>query len=334
MLNKLAVLGAGSWGTVLAYLFSRRASQVSLWSRASPAAEALRASRENARYLPGVRLPSNVHPTSDLLEAVRDAAVVVLAVPSFAVEETCQQARSVLPKEALILSGAKGLESSGHRISQIVESVIPGVGLRLVVLSGPNLAREMAAEMPTATVVASHNPSASIKVQEALCLPQFRIYTNPDVIGVELGGALKNIVAIAAGITDGLGYGENTKAALMSRGLHEIRRLGRALGALDATFSGLSGIGDLYATCASNKSRNHRVGFELGRGRKLPEILEEVDQVAEGVQTTQAALVLARREQVEMPIARALETVLFHGADPRETVNSLMSRAPSAEIDL
>ncbi|HET6382208.1 MAG TPA: NAD(P)H-dependent glycerol-3-phosphate dehydrogenase [Armatimonadota bacterium] len=330
--GSLAVLGSGSWGTVLACLFSRRARRVTLWSRSSDSARSIQQTRANDRYLPGFRLPDNIEVTADLCRATTEASIIVIATPSFAVGETCGQIASYIGPDTLVISGAKGLESStGRRMSEVVEACIPGVGDRLVALSGPNLAREMVADMPTATVVASRTPGPARQIQASLSLPRLRIYTNPDVVGVELGGALKNIVAIAAGITDGLGYGENTKAALMSRGLTEIRRLGRALGAVDATFSGLSGIGDLYATCASNKSRNHKVGFELGRGRKLSEILESMDQISEGVLTTDAALLLASQTGVEMPITRGLHQILFENASPREIVSALMARAHTSE---
>ena len=335
MLSSLAVLGAGSWGTALAYLFSRRAEQVRLWARSSEAAAAMQGSRTNTRYLPGVILPNNVECTDSLEEALHDSDIVILAVPSFAVEQTSLQMASLLPQRARLVSGSKGLESTtGKRLLEVVEGAVPGIRNRLSVLSGPNLAREAAAGMPTATVVAAYDPAVATAVQAALSLPQFRIYTNPDVIGVELGGALKNIIAIAAGITDGLAYGENTKAALVSRGLTEIRRLGRSLGAHDATFSGLSGIGDLYATCASSQSRNHRVGFELGQGKSLNEILKGMDQIAEGVPTIQAALLLASRTGVEMPITQCLHEVIFRGASPRRSVSALMARSHSSELDL
>lgn len=332
MVDNLAILGAGSWGTALAYLFSRRAKRVHLWARSQEASREVQRVRHNERYLPGIRLPDQVFCTSELSGAVSGAEIVILAVPSFAIEETSCLLEPHLAASSVVLSAAKGLDcETGRRLSELVEAVVPQARDRLAVLSGPNLAREAAAGMPTATVVAAHVPSVADQIQEALSLPEFRIYTNLDVVGVELGGALKNVIAIAAGITDGLGYGENTKAALVSRGLSEMRRLGRALGAMEATFSGLSGIGDLYATCASSQSRNHRVGFELGQGKSLSDILEGMDQTAEGVPTTRAALALADSTGVEMPITRGLAAVLFQGLGARQSVGDLMTRAFSCE---
>ncbi|MDQ2730740.1 MAG: NAD(P)-dependent glycerol-3-phosphate dehydrogenase [Armatimonadota bacterium] len=334
MLDRMAVLGAGSWGTALAYLFSRRCGRVRLWARSDHMSLTIQESRRNDRYLPGITLPAEVTCGCDMAWAVDSADIVILAVPSFAIEATSRMLQPRLPPEAIVLSGAKGLESAtGRRLSQVVEDAIPGVRDRLAVLSGPNLAGEAAAGQPTATVVAAFQEGVGRRIQDELSLPQFRIYRNPDVIGVELGGALKNIVAIAAGIIDGLGHGENTKAALVSRGLNEIRRLGRSLGAADATFSGLSGIGDLYATCASSQSRNHRVGVELGRGSRLNEILQGMDQTAEGVPTIQAALLLAATSGVEMPITHCLHSVVFENADPRQSLEALMARATSCEND-
>lgn len=334
MLNRMAVLGAGSWGTALAYLFSRQCGTVRLWSRSEEMSRIIGQTHRNDRYLPGISLPAKVSCGCEMGWAVEDAEIVILAVPSFAIEETSGMLRPLLPPSALVLSGAKGLESAtGRRLSQVVEDAIPGVRDRLAVLSGPNLAGEAAAGQPTATVVAAHQECVGRIIQDGLSLPQFRIYRNPDVVGVELGGALKNIIAIAAGIIDGLNFGENTKAALVSRGLNEMRRLGRSLGAEDATFSGLSGIGDLYATCASSQSRNHRVGVELGRGSRLKDILQGMDQTAEGVPTIQAALLLAGSTGVEMPITRCLHSVVFGNADPRESVEALMARATSCESD-
>lgn len=331
----IAIIGAGSWGTALSGALGQAGWRVRLWSRRAEIAEAIRRSRHNPDYLPEFELPPSVEATTDLGEAVADAAMVVLAVPSQGMGETCERLRPHLPGDGGIVSAAKGLEhETGRRLSVVIgERLGEGAGGPIAVLSGPNLASEVAAGVATASVAACADAAFASAVQAALSTPRFRVYTNSDVLGVELGGALKNIIAIGAGISDGLGFGDNTKAALLTRGLAEITRLGVALGARGETFRGLSGMGDMVATCASSKSRNHLVGRELAKGRKLADILAGMTQIAEGVETARAARRLAEATQVPMPIAEAVHAVLFEGMGPREAVKSLMTRAWRDELE-
>lgn len=331
---RIAVLGAGSWGTALAALLAANGHAIQLWARDPALASALRTHRENRRYLPDIALPEAVVPTADLSAALEQAAVVVFAVPSSAVREVAQETAPSLPPVALLISAAKGLEDhTGLRVSQVLEAVIPGAEARCVVVSGPNLAVEVARGIPTAGVAASTNPEAARAAQRLfLRQPSFRVYTGSDVIGVELGGAIKNVIAIGAGVSDGLGFGDNSKAALMTRGLAEAIRLGAAQGAQTATFLGLSGVGDLMATGASRLSRNYRVGFALGQGRDLPAILVELGQVAEGVPTTRALCDLAARSGVEMPLCAALHAVLFEDRAAPDVIRELLLRPPKEEV--
>jgi glycerol-3-phosphate dehydrogenase (NAD(P)+) len=331
------VLGSGSWGTALAALLAENGHTVHLWAREPELAAALASTRENRRYLPGIPLPTAVTPTADLPAALVGAEIVVFAVPSGAVRAVAQNSRPHIASDALLLSAAKGLEDpTGLRMSQVLAETIPGAASRVVVLSGPNLAVEIARKLPTASVAASANPEAAREIQFAFSrqpVPTFRVYTGRDVIGVELGGAIKNAIAIAAGISDGLGYGDNSKAALVTRGLSETIRLGRAQGADPATFLGLSGVGDLMATTASRLSRNYRVGYALGQGRSLEAILAELGQVAEGVPTTHALCDLAARSGVEMPLCLALRAVLFDRRPALELLRELMLRPLREECE-
>ena len=329
----IAVIGAGSWGTALSMMLADAGWRVRLWARRSETAEAIQRDRRNPRYLSAFTLPDPVTATSDLAEAVAGAGMVVLAVPSEGISETCRRLAACLVPAQGLVSTAKGLEhGTGRRLSEVVAAALPGN--RLAVLSGPNLAPEVAAGVATASVAACENAPFAAEVQATFSTPRFRVYTNQDVLGVELGGALKNIIAIGAGVSDGLGFGENTKAALMTRGLTEITRLGVALGARTETFRGLSGMGDLIATCAGQKSRNHYVGHALAQGRPLPDILAEMrGQVAEGVETTRAARQLSQQTGVELPIAAAVYAILFEGVAPREAVQGLMTRAWRDELE-
>lgn len=327
--HRIAVLGAGSWGTALAWLLAEGGNPVTLWGRDATLVAAIERARENIRYLPGVPLPANVTATADLATALAAADAVVLAVPAQAVRAVMTQARDRLPPRAGVLVAAKGLEvSTGLRLTEVVAATgPPGILARTAVMSGPNLAGEIVRRMPTVTVVASANPRWARAFQATLAAPFFRVYLNPDVTGVELGGALKNPIALAAGISDGLGFGQNTKAALLTRGLAEMTRLGVAAGAQAATFAGLSGLGDLVATAHSPLSRNYRLGLALGRGQPLATALADLGHVAEGVPTTEAACRLAERLGVEIPITAELRRVLFEGRSPREAVIALMTRA-------
>ncbi|HHW13493.1 MAG TPA: NAD(P)H-dependent glycerol-3-phosphate dehydrogenase [Firmicutes bacterium] len=332
-MNKVAVLGAGGWGTALAALLVGQGRSTTLWGRSPALVEELRIKRENTPYLPGVTLPKELDLTSDLAAAVDGAEAVVLVVPAQAMRQVVQDLAGLLRSRPLVVSCAKGLERSSHlRMTQVIGELLPRESHRgIVALSGPNHAEEVGRRIPSATVVASADERAAEEAQALFMTPQFRVYTNADVIGVELGGALKNIIALAAGVSDGLGFGDNTKAALMTRGMAEIARLGLALGANPLTFAGLAGMGDLIATCTSLHSRNRAAGERIGRGESLEQILAGSRMVIEGVWTTTAALELAEACGVELPIAAGVRDVLFRGKDPREAVGELMERNPRAE---
>jgi len=327
----VAVLGAGSWGTALAHLIQNRGLSTRLWARSEESARSLTQAHENLKYLPGASL-ENVVISADL-EAVLDGATwVVSAVPSSALPELARRLRPLLPPFAILVNGTKGLHpESGLRPAQIwaTEAGLPAA--RYAALSGPNLAKEIVAGVQTATVVASHDDSTVRAAQQLFGTPTFRVYTNTDLVGVELGGALKNVVAIAAGMSDGLGFGDNSKAALITRAWHEMTRLAVALGARQTTLFGLSGIGDLFATCASPHSRNHSLGCRLARGESLNYAQHQLAQVAEGVHTTRAALQLATATGVELPVTEQIAAILFAGRDPRQAVTELMNRQGSSE---
>lgn len=331
---KICVLGAGSWGTALAALLAAAGHSVVLWDRSQERVEEISNTRVNSRFLPDVPIPEEVHPVADLQEAVQGRKIVVVAIPSqFVREVVAGIGPEVAGSEAIYVSTAKGIENKTlMRMSQVLIETIPNLDPdRVVALSGPSHAEEVARKIPTAVVAASASAETARRIQETFMTPFFRVYTHTDIVGVELGGALKNIIALAAGIGDGVGYGDNTKAALMTRGLVEITRLGVALGAERLTFAGLSGMGDLIVTCMSRHSRNRYVGEQIGRGRKLEEILQEMVMVAEGVRTTESAYELAERHHVEMPITREVYRVLFEGKSPRQAVYDLMTRRAKFE---
>jgi glycerol-3-phosphate dehydrogenase (NAD(P)+) len=323
----VGVLGAGSFGTCLALLCARKHS-VTIWARDGEIADAINRQHRNPRYLTHAALPENVRATCSLEEALHDRELVICAVPSHGVREVMQQASAFFPEEAILVSTVKGIESgTWMRMDQVFEDVLDPIHHpRLVFLSGPSFAREVAEGRPTAVTLACREEAYAISVQESLSCPWFRCYSATDVIGVELGGALKNVIAIAVGIGDGLGTGQNARAGLMTRGLREITRLGVAMGADPITFLGLAGMGDLVLTCTGDLSRNRTVGIELGRGRKLDEIVAGMSEVAEGVRTTGAAIELARRHGVEMPIAEAVHEVLEEKIAPEEAADRLMRR--------
>jgi glycerol-3-phosphate dehydrogenase (NAD(P)+) len=327
-LARIAVIGAGSWGTALAKVLGENGHHVTVWARRPELAATLASQHRSPDYLPGVVLPETLRFTANLAEATRDANFILLTTPSHGLREVLQHLRS-FSSTAVVISTVKGIETDTLlRMSQIITTLLAAP---VVVLSGPNLAVEVANQIPTATVVASDDFAAAKAVQEIFMNRYFRVYTDHDVIGVELGGALKNIIALAAGIVDGAGFGDNTKAALMTRGLVEITRLGVKLGADPMTFAGLSGMGDLFVTCMSRKSRNRHVGEEIGKGRKLQEILGEMTMVAEGVRTTQAAYRLAQQHGVEMPITSEIYQILFENKDAKQAVYALMTREAKRE---
>ncbi|HMB68826.1 MAG TPA: NAD(P)H-dependent glycerol-3-phosphate dehydrogenase [bacterium] len=324
-----AVAGAGSWGTALACLLARRGDVV-LWGRDAETMDKLQADRENARYLPGIRFPDSLRVTADLGEAA-DCGDVVLAVPTRAHAQVAQ-ALVACRRPAHVLSAAKGYEpGTGLRMSETLRREL-GEETPVTVLAGPSHAEEVAQGIPTTVVVASLSDDAAVFWQSALMQPTFRVYTNSDLVGVETAAALKNVIAIAAGICDGLGFGDNTKGALLTRGLTEIARLGEAMGARPETFAGLAGLGDLVTTCMSRHSRNRRVGELVGRGRTTEEAQAETGMVAEGVQTTRSALEIAAGVNVELPITEQVGRVLFDGRGPREALEELMGRDAKAEV--
>jgi len=328
---RIGILGAGSWGTALAFLLGKKGEDVLLWARRKEIADWINDRNENRFYLPGILLPPNIRATIEIEEAVEGKDVIVLAVPSFAMREVVERLSQCDIGSAIVVSAAKGLEEeSGKRMSEVILEIMPSLKERLLVLSGPNLAGEIVREIPTTSVVAGEESLSSL-VQELFATHYFRVYRNEDIIGVELGGALKNIIAIGAGINDGLGFGDNTKSALMTRGLAEMIRLGLRLGASLQTFFGLAGLGDLVATCASPLSRNRRLGELIAKGRSLEEAKREIGQVAEGEPTTRAAYNLAMSLGVEMPITCEVYNVLFKGKDPRQAVIDLMTRPLKAE---
>lgn len=330
----VAVLGGGSWGTALAWIVGGKGTPVRLWFRDPEQAVQAATTRRNERYLPDLALPHSIEPTSEFEGCLRDASLIVVAVPTSAVRPTLTSLLPHLNGAPPILLAAKGLErDTGRRLTEVAQEVLGASAARVAVLSGPNLAGEIVAGMPAATVIAGTDEVTLRDMQHTFSTPFFRVYTNTDVAGVELGGALKNPIAIAAGISDGLGFGNNTKASLLTRGLAEITRLGVAAGASASTFSGLSGVGDLLTTAYSSLSRNYRVGLALGQGDTLSHAQESLHQVAEGVPTTEAACRLAERLGVEAPIMQELRTLLFEGAPVREAVTRLMSRPYRDEAD-
>ena len=333
MSTKAAVIGTTTWGTTLALQLCRNGVRTALLARTDDEARRIRKDGENRRFLPGTPLPSILEVTASSSEALADAGVVILAVPSQRFRQNLLWIRDSLHTKAIAVSAAKGLElQTGKPMSAVfADEMPPSLARRYCVLSGPNLAKEVIAGKPASTVVASKSRKAAKRVQGLLMSPRFRIYTNDDVIGVELAGALKNIIALGSGICDGLAYGDNAKAAFITRGLAEITRLGVFAGANPLTFAGLAGLGDVSATCFSRLSRNRYVGEELATGRTLSEILESMENVAEGVHTTAAALKLARRLGVEMPIVEATHQILFEGLELNEAVARLMGRPPRSE---
>lgn len=329
----IAVIGAGSWGTTLANLLAKKEHRVTLWIYERDLAARMVASRENDLYLSGFPLSPQLVFTADLEEAVRGRQLVLLVPPSQVMRQVVSGIAGWIGEDTLLVSASKGIENDS--LQTMAEVIGECLGTksreRLTFLSGPSFAREVAAEMPTAVVAASSDGQAAATTQEVFSTPYFRVYTNDDVMGVELGGALKNVIALAAGVSDGLGFGYNTRAALITRGLAEMNRMGLALGANPATFAGLAGMGDLVLTCTGDLSRNRTVGMELGRGRTLAEILAGMKMVAEGVKTTLSAYQLACRLGVDMPITEQMYRILYENKDPRQAVTDLMLRGLKAE---
>lgn len=330
---KVSVIGAGSWGTALAMQLARAGNAVRMWDRKPGRAAQMQAQRENARYLPGQRFPERLTVTGDLADALQGAALVVEVVPSQTVRAVMTQARPHIPETATICCASKGIEQGSlMTMEEVLREVFPSdVHGRLCFLSGPSFAKEVAGDQPTAVVVAGRGEEATQRVAEAFHAGNFRVYHTDDIVGAELGGALKNIIAIACGAADGLGMGLNARAALMTRGLAEISRLAVARGANPLTLAGLAGMGDLVLTCTGNLSRNRRVGLGLGQGKTLDQILEELGQVAEGVITTRSAHRLALSVGVDMPITRQIYQMIYEDKPASEAVSDLLSRERKAE---
>ena len=331
--SRIAVIGAGAWGTALALSLDRRGGHsVTLWSHSHPVAEALRNSRENTPYLPGVPVPASIHITTDVQAAVTTADILLCVTPSQHLRTTILSLAPHLRPDHILISASKGIEDATFlRMSQVIAQTIAAmpapIAVPIAVLSGPSFAQEVAAGMPTAVTIASSSVDVAHHLQRQFSSSTLRLYTNDDVIGVELGGALKNVIAISAGVVSGLGLGYNSAAGLITRGIAEITRLAVACGGQAETLAGLSGLGDLVLTCTGSLSRNRMVGIELGKGRKLPEILADLHgKVAEGVRTTTAALGLARAHNVEMPITEQMAAILHNGKSPRDAIRELMSR--------
>ena len=333
MKTRVAVVGAGSWGTSLAAVLAKNGHEVVLWAREPDVVQQITDGHENRRFLPGIRLPDTLRVTGDLAAAFSRAEVAVNVVPSQFAGRVMADAAPHVGEGCQLVSASKGIETATLR--RMDEVLLDALGERhmkgFTVLSGPSFAVEVAHEAPTAVVAASVDPDAAALVQRLFQNRYLRVYTNPDVVGVELGGALKNVIALAAGMSSGLGFGHNTLAALITRGLAEMARLGQAMGAQPTTFAGLAGMGDLVLTCTGELSRNRTVGVRLGRGESLASILEEMSAVAEGVKTAQAAHDLAQREGVEMPITSEVRAILVDGRDPCEALWSLMQRGPKPE---
>lgn len=334
-MKKVAVLGAGSWGTALSIVLSDNEHDVRLWSHRQEQVDEINKEHTNNRYLDGVSLPKNIRAFNDIQAAIKEVDAIIFVVPSSAIREVCEKIKHLLPDDVTIVHASKGIEpESLKRISEIICEEIPSYHDNdIVILSGPSHAEEVALRHPTTVTVASKNENKANFAQNLFINEFFRVYTSSDVIGVELGGALKNIIALGAGISDGLGFGDNAKAALITRGLAEITRLGTAMGANPLTFLGLCGVGDLIVTSTSIHSRNWRAGNLLGKGKTLDEILSEMGMVVEGVRTTKAAYQLGKKQHVEMPITNGLYDVLFKEKDPKLVVEQLMKRDKREEMD-
>lgn len=333
--KKVTVAGAGSWGTALAMVLADNGHDVRLWGNNQEQIDEINSKHKNSTYLPDIVLPESLKAYTGLEEALEDVDTVILAVPTKAIREVVKKISLASKESITIVHVSKGIEPDTLlRISEMIEQdANPEIIKDIVVLSGPSHAEEVSLRHPTTVAVSSKNMEAAEHVQDLFINHNFRVYTNPDIVGVEIGAALKNIIALAAGITDGLGYGDNAKAALMTRGLAEIARLGTVMGANPLTFAGLTGIGDLIVTCTSVHSRNWRAGNMLGKGQKLEDVLNNMGMVVEGVRTTKAAYQLAEKYKVKMPITMALYGVLFEDVNVRDAVDSLMSRDRKSEMD-
>ena len=332
---KIGVVGAGSWGTALANLLALKGFKIDLWVFEKEVKDQIELYRENKVFLPGVSLSDQIYPSNDIEAVVKKKDLVLLVVPSHVMREAANKIREHIYKETIIVSASKGIENKTHlTMSGVLREVLQDIsGDYFAVLSGPSFAREVVRKVPTVIAVASKNQKVAAFVQHVFATPYFRAYTNNDMVGVELGGSVKNVIAIASGIIDGLGLGLNTRAALITRGLTEMRRLGLKLGANPRTFAGIAGVGDLVLTCTGDVSRNHTVGKKIGEGMKLNEILADMRMVAEGVKTAKSVYNLSRKLGVEMPISHEVYHVLYDDIAPKEAVRRLMTRDLKHELD-
>ena len=332
MSKRIGVLGGGSWGTALGILLANKGYDVYMWLRDEEQIMDINETRINNKYLPHITLPSNLKLTNDLEKVNFNKDAIVLSVGTHGIREVLSNCKSYIKKDQIIVNVSKGIENQSLlRISEIVKEIVPNS--RYTVLSGPSHAEEVAKNMPTTVVSASESKEVAQYVQDLFITPSFRVYTNPDVIGVELGGALKNIIALGAGISDGSGWGDNTKAALMTRGIYEMARLGEKMGAQASTFLGLAGIGDLIVTCTSMLSRNRRAGILIGKGIKVEDAIKEIGMVVEGIKTTKSTFDLSKKYNIDMPIAEELYGVLYEGKDVKNSVSSLMVRDKKHEME-
>lgn len=334
MKKDVAILGAGSWGTGLAIVLSDNGHKVKIWAKQKNVVDEINTHHTNQSYLPNINIPKEVEASGSLEKTLDGVSIIVLVIPSNAIRSVCRQINEILTDDVLIIHAAKGIEpGTSYRISEMISTEIDKEKIQgLVVLSGPSHAEEVALRQPTTVTAASESLKLSAEVQNLFMNNYFRVYTSDDLIGVELGGSLKNIIALGAGISDGLGYGDNAKSALITRGLAEISRLGISLGARPETFSGLSGLGDLIVTCTSNHSRNWNAGFQLGKGKKIDEILSDSKMVIEGVVTAEAVYKLSLDKEIEMPITKSIYKLLFKDANPKEEVDKLMERQGKIEM--
>ena len=331
--KKITILGAGGWGTALSVVLHHNKHNISLWEFNKDLAEKFKLNRENERFLPGIKIPSEINITSDLKEAVNEKEIVIFAVPSHVVREVAEKIKNFDVKDKILISAVKGVENNTlYRISEVLKDVLIDLSNdNIAVLSGPSHAEEVSRKIPTAVTIASRNTELAIHLQNVFMNPFFRVYASEDIIGVELGGSLKNVIAIAAGICDGAELGDNTKSALLTRGIAEITRLGAAMGAEPKTFSGLTGIGDLIVTCYSTHSRNRFVGEQIGKGKKLHDIQKDMVMVAEGIKTAESAYQLSIKYKVETPIIEKVYNILFNNENPKNAVYELMTREAKIE---
>ena len=330
---KISVIGSGGWGIALTILLHKNGHDLTIWSFDKKEAEELKKIRQNKTKLPNILLPEDVKVTDDLKEAVDDKDILILAVPSKAIRSVSKSLKNIIKDNQIVVNVAKGLEEDTlETMTDIIEEELKDKNPKVAVLSGPSHAEEVGRGIPTTCVVSAHNKELTLYLQNVFMNPSFRVYTSPDMLGVEIGGALKNVIALAAGIADGLNYGDNTKAALITRGIKEISALGVAMGGEQSTFYGLTGLGDLIVTCASMHSRNRRAGILLGQGKTLDEAIKEVNMVVEGVYSAKSALMAAKKYNVEIPIIEQVNAVLFENKNAAEAVNELMIRDKKLEI--